>query len=138
VRAIEVHETKESVYRFQLLLDLKSATPSTTITMGMKDEETLLKWLAIFRELVANSPPAEKEGVFVSSEIEKEIPQTGDEEDDMGDLVSNVRTTGLEGAKNGLQGASVWCYLLLHLLSYQSLTYTARLTCVHLSASLLL
>ena len=116
VKAIEVHETKEAVYRFQLLLELKAQTPITTITMGMKDEETLVKWLAIFRELVATAPAAEKEGVFVSSEIEKEMPlPPSDEEDDMGDLVSNVRTTGLEGAKNGLQGESACWDLVTHI-----------------------
>lgn len=120
VKAVEVHGHKEKTYRFQLLLELKVQTPITTITMGMKDEETLLKWLAIMRELVATAPAAEMANVFVSNTIEKEEHVGGEEEDEMNDIV-NVRSTGLDGAKNGLQGnaspslhnpESCVCYLM--------------------------
>ena len=101
VRAVEVSKPRE-VYKYQLLLELKAQTPITTITMGMKDKATLLKWLAIVRELVATAPAGESAGVHVSDDVEKEVATAGDEDDE--DLVNNVRSTGLEGAKNGLQG----------------------------------
>lgn len=101
VRAVEVSKPRE-VYKYQLLLELKAQTPITTITMGMKDKATLIKWLAIVRELVATAPAGESAGVHVSDDVEKEVAAPGDDDDE--DLVNNVRSTGLEGAKNGLQG----------------------------------
>ena len=100
VRAVEFPAQKSLSHRFQLILEAQSKT----VTIGLKDETSLVRWLDCIREIVAQAPEASKEGLYLSSTIEKEVSSSSEDEDD--ELVSGMKATGIDGTGNGLQGQS--------------------------------
>lgn len=107
VRAIELPAQKSLSHRFQLILE----TEARTVTIGMKDEISLIRWLDCIREIIGQAPPSTTEGVYISTTIEKELSVASEDDDD--ELLSEMKATGLDGVSNGLQGLSVR-YFLLH------------------------
>ena len=108
-RAVEVpHTQKNSVYSYLLIL----TTRKQSATIGMKDEATLLQWLALIRESVAEAPVDSDNCVYISDAVERSeeaVPteEGGEEEDeDELDLVNTMRATEVNGVSNGLQGMS--------------------------------
>ena len=125
-RAVEVPETGRNAYKYQLILTVKDRI----ITIGMKDEAAILRWLDLIREAITIAPVEDISGVYVSTAVEQDeikrktgesSPTTGErmeDEEEETDLVTHIRATELEGATNGLQGTVItlshfWMFYLL-------------------------
>jgi hypothetical protein len=100
VRAIELPaQHRHSNYKFQLIL----STDAQTVTIGFKDEISMLRWLEALRDVVKNAPSKGDE-IYISATTEKEYTPAADDDDDLQDLVGNMRSTNLDGNRNGIQG----------------------------------
>jgi hypothetical protein len=94
-KAVEILGELRHPYKFQLQLQ----TEDQTVTIGMKDESSLLRWLGAVSDMVATAPAKSIQNVYISNGIER---VDGSDEDD--ELAASMGAMGLSGAQNGLQG----------------------------------
>jgi hypothetical protein len=63
------------------------------------------------------------EEVYISATTEKEYAPAAEDDDDLQDLVGNMRSTNLDGNRNGIQGMcrahrALWRYIISILLYF--------------------
>ena len=110
VRAIELPaQHRHSNYKFQLIL----TTEEQVVTIGFKDETSMLRWLEAIKDVIKNAPVKNSDEVYMSVATEREYVNSGDEEEDMQDLVGNMRSTNLDGNRNGVQGEFSACVFVM-------------------------
>ena len=100
VRAIELPSShRNSNYKFQLILTAEEQV----VTVGFKDETSMLRWLEGIRDVIKNAPVKTDAEIYISTTTERDFV-SGDEEEEIHDLMGNMRSTNLDGNRNGIQG----------------------------------
>ena len=151
VRAVEYSIINRNLtHRFQLLLE----TEVQTVTIGMKDDISLLRWLDCIKEVVSQAPPLSTNGMYISTQIEKEVTNENEDYDD--DIIAGMNSTGMastglqstgtgsDGVGNGFQGKRIFSefcfphYIFCHLFTYLFIylfTYLFNCICYHFNSS---